>query len=689
MLRSIKFAACITLLILVSVAHAQIPQTMSYQGILTDGSGVNVPDGNYNLTFKLYDVASGANPAIWSEGQLVQVNKGVFNVMLGSVNPLSLPFDKQYWLGIAVGLNPELTPRVQLASAAYSLNTRSIANGQVVKSLNGLTDAVTLTGAGGATVSASGNNITITASGGGTGIQGMQNTNNTLDITNPNGPTATVNVRNQGISTAQLADNAVTGAKIASGQAVKSINTLHDDVTLNAGTNVTITPSGNTLTIAATGGGGGLTAVSHNASLSGDGTGGNPLMIATNGVGTTQIADGTIIGGDIADGTIGVGKLSFTPLSRPLSPGVATAEIADNAVTGAKIPTGQVVKSINTIRDDVTLAAGTNVTITPSGSTLTIAATGGGGGLTSVAHNATLSGDGTGGSPLSVSMPLSLGIASPSSVLTLNNSGSGNGLHANSMSGHGIWGETADALKSGVVGFSPGTGVWGESSAGGDGVFGTSSSGTGINGYSNSGTGVNGYSASGIGVHATTISGTAGVKGECNSTGNDVYGVIGTLTAANTGKYSAGVQGICNSTMLLNQGVYGYNAGAGAGVFGQSTSGAGLNGQSSSGTGVYAYSTSGNALEVAGPIKVSGANKAAFVWTTSAGNINGNHTILSYTGMSVTDILIVTHNYQSNYLGNNSVGVWWNGGAWTIYIENGAPPAMPVGEKFNVLVIKQ
>src|SRR5579871_5991491 len=49
----------------------------------------------------------------------------------------------------------------------------------------------------------------------------------------------------------------VTGAGIASGSVVKNLNGLHDTVTLSPGANVTITPSGNTLTIASSGGGGG------------------------------------------------------------------------------------------------------------------------------------------------------------------------------------------------------------------------------------------------------------------------------------------------------------------------------------------------------------------------------------------------------------------------------------------------
>ena len=33
---------------------AQVPDSLSFQGVLTDTSGVNVPDGSYNLLFKMY-----------------------------------------------------------------------------------------------------------------------------------------------------------------------------------------------------------------------------------------------------------------------------------------------------------------------------------------------------------------------------------------------------------------------------------------------------------------------------------------------------------------------------------------------------------------------------------------------------------------------------------------------------------
>jgi hypothetical protein len=71
----------------------------------------------------LYDAATGA-ATLWTEQQTVAVVKGIFNVILGSGSSLTLPFDKPYWLGIAVNRGVELTPRIQLTSSAYSFRAR-------------------------------------------------------------------------------------------------------------------------------------------------------------------------------------------------------------------------------------------------------------------------------------------------------------------------------------------------------------------------------------------------------------------------------------------------------------------------------------------------------------------------------------------------------------------------------------
>ncbi|MFC1552291.1 hypothetical protein ACFL6P_06955 [Candidatus Latescibacterota bacterium] len=106
------------------VCFAQIPQSMSYQGVLNNADGTTIADGEYTLIFKMYDVLTGGS-ALWTEEQSITTSNGVFNAILGNVNPITIPFDKQYYLGITVGTE-ELTPRIQLTASPYSLNARSI-----------------------------------------------------------------------------------------------------------------------------------------------------------------------------------------------------------------------------------------------------------------------------------------------------------------------------------------------------------------------------------------------------------------------------------------------------------------------------------------------------------------------------------------------------------------------------------
>ena len=101
-------------------AIADIPRTLNYQGILTDNSGTVVADGDYDLTFTLYDASSGGN-AVWTETHTLTVIDGLFSAALGAQTALDIPFDTPYWLGIAIDTGNDLDPRTPLMASAYAL----------------------------------------------------------------------------------------------------------------------------------------------------------------------------------------------------------------------------------------------------------------------------------------------------------------------------------------------------------------------------------------------------------------------------------------------------------------------------------------------------------------------------------------------------------------------------------------
>ncbi len=112
-------AVVFALLICVS-AVADIPEVISYQGVLNDDAGVPVADDTYSITFRLYDVETGGS-ALWEETQSVSVLGGIFNVYLGDLVSLTgLDFLNPYWLGIDVEGEGELIPRTRWTTVPYA-----------------------------------------------------------------------------------------------------------------------------------------------------------------------------------------------------------------------------------------------------------------------------------------------------------------------------------------------------------------------------------------------------------------------------------------------------------------------------------------------------------------------------------------------------------------------------------------
>lgn len=98
-----------------------VPQTLNYQGTLTDSNGSPV-NASKPILFNMYDTAIGGAP-FWSEQQNVNVKNGQFSVVLGSTT--AIPTDKltgTTYIGITVGPpSPEMSPRQKLTSVAYAL----------------------------------------------------------------------------------------------------------------------------------------------------------------------------------------------------------------------------------------------------------------------------------------------------------------------------------------------------------------------------------------------------------------------------------------------------------------------------------------------------------------------------------------------------------------------------------------
>lgn len=98
------------------------PSTITYQGVLTDASGVLIT-GTPNITFALYD-ASTNGTLLWTETQnTVSVTNGLFQVALNSVNNnwATANFASNMWLQITVG-STTLSPRVAFNASGYSLS---------------------------------------------------------------------------------------------------------------------------------------------------------------------------------------------------------------------------------------------------------------------------------------------------------------------------------------------------------------------------------------------------------------------------------------------------------------------------------------------------------------------------------------------------------------------------------------
>lgn len=117
------FGNCLLAGVLAAGAWA-VPPIINYQGAVVDMNGVPV-DGMMQLYFNMWDDSVSGN-LLWSEVHAsVQVKDGLFDVLLGSFNPIPRSvFDMDsVWLEVGQDYSVPMYPRHRIATVAYAFRS--------------------------------------------------------------------------------------------------------------------------------------------------------------------------------------------------------------------------------------------------------------------------------------------------------------------------------------------------------------------------------------------------------------------------------------------------------------------------------------------------------------------------------------------------------------------------------------
>lgn len=426
--------------------QAQLPQKFNYQAVVRSNAGTIVANQNVRIRFRIHDgTASGT--VQYSETHNTTTNVyGLINLQVGAGTVVSGIFTGVTWntgnkfleieADITGGTNYTSLATVELITVPYALQADN-AN-KFSGSLSG-------------------------------DVSGLQ---------------SSTSIQSNAVTTAKMADNAVTSAKVAS----NAINTTH--ITDNAITNIKMAANAvNTPQIA------------DNAVTS--------SKVAANAINTTHIADNAVTTTHFSDNA------------------VSTSKVADNAITATKIATGAVVKSINGLKDDITLAAGTGTTFNTAGNTITI--NGSVGDITSITAGAGLTGGGAAGA-LTIAANFA-GSGSANTVSRTDHNHVGQTWSTNTGSVLTMYDHDAGGIPLNIYSYGTGYNAAGISAQ----VMSTTGQSVGVFGATNSS---DAYAA-GIFGQATRAGAAKAVWGY--APGNNTYAIYG--DGAGTGSYAGFFQG--------------------------------------------------------------------------------------------------------------------------------------------------
>ena len=110
-------------LALASPASAEVPQTMTVQGILRDQAGVPVP-GSTIFQFSLLD----GTDVVWSEEKTTWLEAGLFTITIGETTPINAALFANTRLALGVTIGDESMAPIPLSSVAYAFRAETAAS---------------------------------------------------------------------------------------------------------------------------------------------------------------------------------------------------------------------------------------------------------------------------------------------------------------------------------------------------------------------------------------------------------------------------------------------------------------------------------------------------------------------------------------------------------------------------------
>ncbi|HSM54860.1 MAG TPA: hypothetical protein VK879_01795, partial [Candidatus Sulfomarinibacteraceae bacterium] len=119
--RLLYLALPLIALVLGACGVAELSPQFSHQGRLLDGDGNPVPDGNYNVEYRLFQQSSGGT-AVYTDTQTVSVENGLFTTSIGASDEITPSiFSEPTWMELTID-GETLTPRQRLQGAPYAFS---------------------------------------------------------------------------------------------------------------------------------------------------------------------------------------------------------------------------------------------------------------------------------------------------------------------------------------------------------------------------------------------------------------------------------------------------------------------------------------------------------------------------------------------------------------------------------------